>query len=151
MVVKLNVLFFVIKDSSLQNSHFSRISLDCFSPSSKAIRRSFSTSGDAITIEAGVAQGHFHQMNQRRNHRYKESNLVYPSSFVLAGIPHAFVLATITIQPNFQGFLYSCHVVYIPCGAEKLCVSFCNNWSYPCFSFDSIFIMTSIYNLLIRV
>ena len=49
VVARFNVLLSVIKDNSLENTHFSRISLDCFSPSSKAFRRSSSTSGNAIT------------------------------------------------------------------------------------------------------
>ena len=52
VVAKFNILFLdilAIKDISLENILFSRISLDFFSPSSRAFRQSSSTSGDAIT------------------------------------------------------------------------------------------------------
>ena len=51
-VARLNLLFFVFfafKGKSLENTSFSRISLDYFSPCSRAFQRSSSTSGDAVT------------------------------------------------------------------------------------------------------
>ena len=52
VVARFNLLFLVIivfKDSSLEITRFLRISLDYFSPSSRAFRKSSITSGDAVT------------------------------------------------------------------------------------------------------
>ena len=49
---RFNFLFFVIlafKDNSWENTQFFRISLDCFSPSSRAFRRSSSNAADSVT------------------------------------------------------------------------------------------------------
>ena len=77
-------------------------------------------------IEASEAHGHFHQMEISSVEIICTKNQALCSQFILlhsCWLAFQMLLMTaVVIQAVFQSCLYTCHVVYIIGGAEKLCM-----------------------------
>ena len=148
-VSRFNFLFFVIlafKDNSWENTQFFRISLDCFSPSSRAFRRSSSNAADSVTPDWSERSSRAVSWNgsalKSSIQRIKSCTACSSFFILLGGIPHTFddgdanqvVFKAVFILAT----LFTLRLV------QKSCVSFCNNWSHRCFSFESRFRVTLI-------